>query len=79
MCFKGGPWFVVGHYLSIRSWEPNFKPSSACVSLVAVWVRLLKLPIEYYEPLVLQDIGQAIGPILRINYLYGLKINGAVC
>lgn len=24
---KGGPWFVRGHYLPIRHWEPNFKVS----------------------------------------------------
>lgn len=50
---SGGPWFVSGHYLSIRRWEPNFKPSTASVSSVAVWVRLPELPIEYYEPSVL--------------------------
>ena len=26
---KGGPWFIGGHYLTIRAWEPNFKPSLA--------------------------------------------------
>lgn len=43
--FKSGPWFVGGHYLSIRCWEPNFRPSSASVSSIAVWVRLPELPI----------------------------------
>lgn len=47
---RDGPWFVGGHYLSIRNWEPNFKPSTTCVYSVAVWVRLPQLPIEYYEP-----------------------------
>nr|POE81323.1 hypothetical protein CFP56_61789 [Quercus suber] len=61
------PWFVGGHYLSIRSWEPNFKTSSANLSSVAIWVRLPKLPIEYYEPSVLKDIGKAIEPVLRID------------
>lgn len=64
---REGPWFVGGHYLSIRKWEPNFKPSTATVSSVAVWVRLPQLPIEYYEPSVLRDIGLAIGPVLRID------------
>ena len=64
---KGGPWFVRGHYLSIRNWEPNFKPSSASVSSVVVWVLLPELHIEYYEPTVLQDIGQAIGLVLHID------------
>lgn len=64
---SGGPWFVGGHYLSIRCWEPNFRSSTANVSSVAVWIRLPELPIEYYEPSVLRDIGRAIGPVLRID------------
>ena len=64
---REGPWFVGGHYLSIRSWEPNFRPSLANLSLVAIWICLPKLPIEYYDHSVLREIGEAIGPILRID------------
>ena len=64
---KAGPWFVSGHYLSIRCWEPNFRAETAKLSATAVWIRLLGLPIEYYEPSVLKDIGLAIGPVLRID------------
>ena len=64
---KGGPWFVGGHYLTLRMWEPNFKPLSAVCSLVAVWVRLPKLPFEYCELSVLKEIGKAIGPVLTID------------
>lgn len=64
---KDGPWFIGGHYLSIRKWEPNFKPSTVSVFSIAVWVRFLELPIEYYEPLVLHDLGQVIGLVLRID------------
>ena len=54
---KDGPWFVGGHYLSIRNWEPNFKPSTASVTSVVVWIRLPELPIEYYELLILRELG----------------------
>ena len=64
---SGGPWDVGGHFLSIRGWVPNFKPSTANVSLIAVWARLPKLPVEYYEPSILRDLGNAIGPVLRID------------
>lgn len=64
---KGGPWFVGGHYLSIRCWEPNFKVETANLSTVAVWIQLPRLPIEYYELSVLRDIGLAIGPVLKID------------
>lgn len=34
---------------------------------MAVWIRLLKLLIEYYEPSMLRAIGETIGPVLRID------------
>ena len=34
---------------------------------MAVWVRLLELPIEFYDASVLREIGGAIGPVLRID------------
>lgn len=46
---KGGPWFIGQHFLAIRQWEPEFKASSAMFSSIVVWIRLLKLPIEFYE------------------------------
>ena len=64
---KGGPWFIGGHYLSIRNWEPNSKASITFVSSVVVWVRLPELPVEYYEPSILWEIGTAIGPVLQID------------
>ena len=64
---KGGPWFVEGHYLFIRCWEPNFMAETANLLVVAVWIRLPGLPIEYYKPSILRDIGLAIGPMLRID------------
>lgn len=34
---------------------------------MAVWIRLLELPIEYYDPIVLRKIGEAIDLVLRID------------
>ncbi|KAL0016314.1 hypothetical protein SO802_003383 [Lithocarpus litseifolius] len=73
---KGGPWFVGGHYLSIRRWEPNFDAKTTKLSAVAVWIRLPGLPIEYYEPSVLKDIGLAIGPVLRIDTQIAMEARG---
>uniref|UniRef100_A0A2N9IFC0 CCHC-type domain-containing protein n=1 Tax=Fagus sylvatica TaxID=28930 RepID=A0A2N9IFC0_FAGSY len=64
---QNGPWFIGEHYLTIRPWQPNFKPSTANCSSVAVWARLPELPIEYYEESVLRSIGSAIGPVLKID------------
>lgn len=64
---RGGPWFVGEHFLAIKHWEPYFRASEASVSSVAVWVRFLGLPIDYYDFLVLREIGSAIGPVLKID------------
>ncbi|XP_030923431.1 uncharacterized protein LOC115950365 [Quercus lobata] len=64
---KRGPWFIGEHFLSIRPWEPNFRPASANVNSVAVWIRLNDLPIEYYNPEALLHIGKSIGNILRVD------------
>nr|POF24341.1 hypothetical protein CFP56_27537 [Quercus suber] len=62
-----GPWFIGDHFLSLRPWEPFFKPSTASVSTIAVWVRLNELPFELYDREVLRQIGEAIGRVLRID------------
>nr|POE65572.1 hypothetical protein CFP56_57451 [Quercus suber] len=64
---RGGPWFVGGHFLAMRQWQPYFKASKASFNLVAVWVRLPKLPIEFYDNSVLLEIGKAIGSVVRID------------
>ena len=74
---KGGPWFVGGHYLSIKEWKPNFRPEIANLSSVVVWVRLPRLPIEYYEVSVLRDIRKAIGLVLRIDTHTTLETRGS--
>lgn len=64
---KGDSWFIGQHFLAIRQWEPEFKASTATFSSVAVWIRLPKLPIEFYETNALCKIGRAIGLVLRID------------
>ena len=64
---RKGPWFIGGHFLSIRLWELDFRPATANVSSVAVWIRLNELPIEYYNVEALHQIGKSIGNVLRVD------------
>ena len=43
---------------------------------VAVWVRLPRLLIEYYDLEALKEIGQAIGTVLRIDTYTATKARG---
>lgn len=49
-----GPWFIGENFLSVRPWEPNFKPSLADIASIAIWVCLNELPIEYYKLTILR-------------------------
>ncbi|XP_050259267.1 uncharacterized protein LOC126704310 [Quercus robur] len=71
-----GPWFIGGQFLSIRPWEPFFKPEAANVSSIAVWVWLHALPLELYETEVLKHIGEAIGKVLRIDAQTAMEVRG---
>lgn len=64
----GGPWKILGHYIMVQRWKPNFKPSCATFGVTAIWIRLPELPIEYFNEEILMLIGQAIGKPLRRQY-----------
>ena len=73
---RKGPWFIRDHFLSIRPWEPDFKPALASVSSITVWIRLNELPIEYYNGEALQLIGKAIGNVLRVDTFIASETRG---
>ncbi|GKV23277.1 hypothetical protein SLEP1_g33025 [Rubroshorea leprosula] len=64
---NGGPWFVGPYYLTICQWEPAFNPEKAAFTTTAIWARLPRLPIEYYDVKILERIGKLLGTPLRID------------
>ena len=66
--FTNGPWIIMNHYLTVRKWEPNFKPSEAREVTTAVWLRLPELPIEYYEEKALFQIAKRLGKPIKIDF-----------
>ena len=54
---RSGMWGDV----TVQSWALSFHVSGP------TWWRLPELPIEFFEQKALKDIGQAIGPVLRID------------
>nr|POE70598.1 hypothetical protein CFP56_23035 [Quercus suber] len=73
---RNGPWFIAGHFLSIRPWEPFFKPDCPSLSSIAFWVRLHALPLELYEAKVLKQIGEAIRRVLQIDSHTAMEARG---
>ncbi|KAL7225873.1 hypothetical protein ACSBR1_021097 [Camellia fascicularis] len=59
--YTRGPWIVLDHYLTVRKWQPDFKPAAAEEVKNALWVRFPQLPIEYYNEKVIFHIAKALG------------------
>ncbi|KAL7177070.1 hypothetical protein ACSBR2_030406 [Camellia fascicularis] len=74
--FTGGPWVIMDHYLTVRRWEPNFRPSEAFETTTAVWVRFPELPIEYYQEKVLFAISKSLGKSLKIDWTTAIATRG---
>ncbi|XP_075112822.1 uncharacterized protein LOC142182352 isoform X2 [Nicotiana tabacum] len=64
---QSGPWFILNHFLSVRRWEPKFIASSTQLTYSAIWVRLPKLPTEFYDVEILQRVGSKLGQLLKID------------
>ncbi|XP_061364385.1 uncharacterized protein LOC133307842 [Gastrolobium bilobum] len=73
---NGGPWIILGHYLSLRRWEPAFRPNAASVMKIAAWVRLPGIPLEYYDEAFFRRIGNWLGKMLKIDKTTNEHVRG---
>ncbi|MBA0573980.1 hypothetical protein Golob_001223 [Gossypium lobatum] len=55
---NGRPQFDRGRFLTLRKWVPIFWAPEASLKTVVVWIKLLELLIEYYDPNILSKIGE---------------------
>ncbi|WCJ25233.1 zinc ion binding nucleic acid binding [Euphorbia peplus] len=63
----GGPWLIQGHYLTVRTWSPDFMASDATVSSTMVWIRFPSLPVRYYHEDLLMAIGNTMGKAIKVD------------
>ncbi|KAL3533725.1 hypothetical protein ACH5RR_007246 [Cinchona calisaya] len=59
----------MGHYLTVRKWSPNFKPSEDAINTTLVWVWFSGLPIEYFIKDTLLHYDNALGRAVNTNKL----------
>lgn len=65
--FYEGPWMILGHYITIQRWKPEFRPFEESIKRVAAWIRIPNLPIEYYKKHFLWRIGNKVGRTLKVD------------
>ncbi|KAI9107679.1 hypothetical protein K1719_021342 [Acacia pycnantha] len=72
----GAAWMIYDHYLTVQPWEANFRPDNALIEKAAMWVRLPKLPLEYYDDEALTIIGNMIGKTIRVDLNTSCQLQG---
>ncbi|KAJ1417010.1 hypothetical protein SESBI_16954 [Sesbania bispinosa] len=65
--FDDGPWMLSDHYIVTHSDGNRFTPFDDDLRRVAVWVRVPRLPIEFYDKRVLWRIGNVLGKTVKID------------
>lgn len=67
-----GPWFISGHFLAIRQWQP-------CFSFTALWVRLPELPTKFYDLSYPHQDWQCHWTATRNECLHSKREAGPIC
>ncbi|XP_031119048.1 uncharacterized protein LOC116022464 [Ipomoea triloba] len=71
-----GPWIILGHYLTVQEWVPNFIPWKNKLIKLLVWMRFPSLPIEYFEEDFMMKIGKEVDRPVKVDYTTSLVSKG---
>jgi len=61
------PWFVKGLNFVLSAWVPFFDPYSAIIDRIDQWVRISRLPWEFWVEPTLISLLKPIGEVIRID------------
>lgn len=64
---NGEPWFVTGQLLTMEAWELDFIPGRRVIQKAVVWMRLPRLPLEYWLSMAIFAIVAEVGRRLSID------------
>ncbi|XP_061354838.1 uncharacterized protein At4g02000-like [Gastrolobium bilobum] len=64
---EDAPWIIADHYVTVQRWKPIFDPFDETMKNLAIWIRILGLPVEYYTTHLLWSIGNMFGRTLKID------------
>jgi len=64
--FEEGPYFMNNAGLFMRHWEDRYNPDNEKMLAAPIWVRLFGLPMEFWDPDILEGIGNTIGTFVKV-------------
>ena len=66
--FEGGPYFYNHVGLFVKPWHSGFNSAQDLPSTVPVWVRLPRLPLEFWCEDILRQIATLLGKMIAIAH-----------
>ena len=64
--FEWGPYFYNNAGLFLRQWEECYNLDQEQFLVAPVWVRLFGLPMDFWDPDILEGIGNSLGSFVKI-------------
>lgn len=64
---EGGPWIILGHYLTVVKWRPNFRPSRQTITSTLIWLRFREVPFKMFDEESLADLGDLVGKTVKAD------------
>ena len=61
----GGPYFYHSAGLWLRPWKHKLCQGKEDMRVALVWIRLYSLPCEYWDPKILEDLGNCLGKFIK--------------
>ncbi|XP_038971593.1 uncharacterized protein LOC120104465 [Phoenix dactylifera] len=62
-----GPWLVAGQIHAMERWRPNFSPGAGELNKAIVWLRMLGLPLDYWEESIILQMAAKAGKPLAVD------------
>eukprot|EP00253_Pinus_taeda_P003838 PITA_03838 len=63
--FEEGPYFMNNAGLLMKYWEERYNPDNEKMLEAPIWVRLFRLPVEFWDPEILEGIGNTISAFVK--------------
>jgi len=70
------PWYVNGLNLVLIPWVPFFDPFSVPITRVDQWIRIPRLPWEFWESSYLAELLKPVGSVINIDQNTLLRLKG---
>jgi len=76
MVWQGRPWFVVSFNFVLTCWVPFFDPFSVCIGRIDQWVRVPRLPWEFWDLETLTNLLKFVGTVIKVDQNTLLRLKG---